>query len=116
MGKLSFTTLQRESRERDFLCAHNLQSYFNPLSTYSRAKSINSIENLNRALSISLKPVSGGNVFAVACEDAVIRIFDLRVSRTSCFFFIVALSPLQLTHELFYLFRTGATNLSSAEV
>jgi len=91
MGKLSFTTLQRESRERDFLCAHNLQSYFNPLSTYSRAKSINSIENLNRALSISLKPVSGGNVFAVACEDAVIRIFDLRVSTTSWFFYLLLL-------------------------
>lgn len=49
---------------------------------YTRTKSINAIGNLKCVRSISLKLDSAGNIFAVACEDTVLRIFDIR-SRTT---------------------------------
>ena len=51
---------------------------------------MNSIENLKSINSIALKPGSNDIVFVLACQDEVIRIFDIRISttRTSILFIV----------------------------
>ena len=73
-----------------------LHSNFNPLSTYSSAKLTSTVENLKCAQSISLQPGSDGKVLAVAGADAVLRIFDIRISTTSTLLFF----PLNLFFSL----------------
>ena len=49
---------------------------------YYRAKPTDAIGNLESARSISLQPGTDGNIFTVACEDNILRIFDIRIRKT----------------------------------
>ena len=51
-----------------------------------------SFQHLDGVWDIALQPGTNGNVFASACEDGIVRLFDIRQSVTGIFivFYIIS--------------------------
>ena len=85
----SFTTLNRKQLVNNCILFHYIFNHYPncicSLFKHFRKNLLNSVPHPDSVWDIALQPGSDGQVFASACEDGIVRLFDIRTSATGIF-------------------------------